>query len=475
MKKINTKRRSQNYSTVNLVPLEYYPYLIDMNNIYAKADSSVILGREKEIRRICNCFLKSKNASTVLLGEHGVGKTVIVQKLVDNVIKKKVPKELIRYHFIYLGVESIIVSLEDKKFAKKLDKMIKFLIGYTNLVIVIEQVHLVQLDYRVSYYFNLLLKQPHVKILGLSTHEEFYQYFEFNKRSRARLEVIPVLEPRADKIYPMICNIVKRLEEYHKVKISEDIIRYIISVSAAFYSEISNPELTINIIEKSMIVARRKHQDTVTKKIVNSNFNFDYELYKKMSKEDKEITAYHEAGHFVVQKMSNNIKNYRTTAITIVPSEDFLGVTLFAFEPEKQTSLNIDYYIDNIAMDLAGRMAEKIYFNSDKRYTSGARSDLNMATETARQIITEFGMIDGCGENMAYLGNQDMTSLFLLSETIRNKIDEATKDLISKSEKRAEEILNQNRNLLDRVAHELIKKEVLDEEDLNRICSEVTN
>lgn len=463
-----------NYSTINVVPYSYREYLIDMNNVYCNVDSSVLLGRDKEINRINNCFFKTKNANAILLGDHGVGKTALVQKLVTNVLKRKCPKEMYNWHFLYLDVEYLLAMLPSKARERKIEGIMDFIVSYNNLVIIIDNVHLVQADYLLSYHFSNLVKQPHVKILGMSTYEDFYYYFELDKKTRARLEIIPILEPKPDEIYPMIYKLVHRLEQTHKVTISKKLIRYIVSVSAAFSTELYNPALTVEIIEKSMIVAKRKHQKAVTKKAINYNFNFDYNMYKKMSLEDKEIIAYHEAGHFIVGKLSENIRNCKTTAITIIPAEDFLGVTMFEFEPEKQTSLDMNYYIDQLAIDLAGRMAEIIYFKSDDRISSGAKSDLENATETARQIVTEFGMYSECGKNMAYLGSKnDITNLFLLSEDIKNNIDKATKELIQKAKKRAEEILNQNLILLDRIAHELISNEVLDENDLNRICKEV--
>ena len=271
----------------------------------------------------------------------------------------------------------------------------------------------------------------------------------------------------------MIKKIVAGLENAHRVTIDKNIVKYIINVSSAISSELCNPELTLDIIEKSMIVARRKHRKEVTRKDVNSNFNFNYELYSKMSKEDKKITAYHEAGHFIVSKMSENIKNIKTTAITIVPAEDFLGATMFEFEPEKQESCDVQYYIDNIAVDLAGREAEIIFTNSEKHLTSGAYQDLISATQTARDIVTSYGMIDNVGHNMSYLGIEDFTNISLLSENIKNEINSAVEKLILDAENRAKEILNEHKPLLERLAKELMSNEILDESDLERICREV--
>ncbi len=478
MKKLNIikkERKTINYATANVVPQKFFPYLYDLNPIYATVDSSVILGRDKEINRICNCFFKSKRANAVLVGEHGVGKTAIVQKLVDNVIHKRCPKEMYDFHFLALNVEAIVADIVRKsdKVNNILAKIVEFVSNATNLVIVIDQIQLIQADYYLSYKFATLVRNPRVKILGISTEEEFYSYFELDKKTRSRLEVIPILEPKPNRIYPMIKKIVAGLENVHRVTIDKNIIKYIINVSSAISSELCNPELTLDIIEKSMIVARRKHRKEVTRKDVNSNFNFNYELYSKMSKEDKKITAYHEAGHFIVSKMSENIKNIKTTAITIVPAEDFLGATMFEFEPEKQESCDVQYYIDNIAVDLAGREAEIIFTNSEKHLTSGAYQDLISATQTARDIVTSYGMIDNVGHNMSYLGIEDFTNISLLSENIKNEINSAVEKLILDAENRAKEILNEHKPLLERLAKELMSNEILDESDLERICREV--
>lgn len=463
-----------NYSTINVVPLAYYPYLFDLNYIYSKVDSSVILGRNKEIERIFNCFLRDKKRNAILLGEHGVGKTATLQKLVTNVTKGKCPEELKYHHFVCLDVQNILANIEEKAMIRKLKSIMEFIMKCNNLVVVIDQVHLVQASYLLSYYFSLLVKQSNVCVLGLTTEDEFYDYFEFDVKTRSRLNTILIKEPKPDKVYPMIKNVIKRLEKLHQVTISEDLVKYIICVSGAFSTELALPELVVDIVEKSMIYAKRKHEKKVTKQFINKNFNFDYELYNKMSLEDKKIVAYHEAGHFVVSKLSENIRNYKTTAITIVPGEDFLGITSFQFEPEKQLSCDKQYYIDNIAVDLAGRVAEIILANEHpKRYTSGANSDLQNATNTARAIITEFGMIENFGENMAFLGNYDFSDFSLLSDEIKSQINEETKKLIKMAYDRAEEILKNNIPLLDRIAEELLSNEILDEIDLDRICKEV--
>lgn len=270
----------------------------------------------------------------------------------------------------------------------------------------------------------------------------------------------------------MIKDVVKGLVSKYNVNISPRLINYVVNVSDAFITELCNPAITLEIIEKAMIVAKRKHRKEVTKEDINTNFNFNYDMYKKMSVDDKKSTAYHEAGHFLVNYLSENISNLKTSAITIVPAEDYLGITTFDFEYEKQINLSKDYFIDNIAVALAGRVAENLLIgeNSSDKYTSGASQDLMDATETARRIITEYGMIDDFGKNMTYFPRGDISDLFLLSEDIKNKIDKETSKLVQEAYTRAEEILNDNFVLLDRIANALLSNDVLDEIDLKQIC-----
>lgn len=465
-----------NYSTANVVPAKYSPYLFDLNHLYSQlVDPNMVQGRDKEINRIFNCFLREKKKNVVLLGDHGVGKTAIMQQAVVRVTQGKCPKELRYHHFVYLDVQSIIVDLERMGMRKKLDSIMSFLIRSAgNLIVIIDQIHLTQASAELMYYLALLVRQGNVGVLGVTTVEEYYDYFCIDEKTRSRLEVILIEEPKPEKIYPMIKNVVKALEKYHKVTISKDLIEYIICVSGAFPTELSDPELTLDIIEKSMIYAKRKNQTKVDKAVINQNFNFDYELYNQMNEEDKKATSYHEAGHFILNELSNNIRNLKTTAITIVPAENFLGITLFKFEHEKQVSFDINYYIDNIAVDLAGRVAETIFYgNSDSKiYTSGARSDLCNATNTARAIVAEYGMIEDCGENMAYFGSGSYWDLSLISDNEKEQINEEAKKLIKKAYDRAEQVLRDNLPLLHSVAEALLNNEILDQKDLDRICKE---
>ncbi len=462
----------EDYSVVDVVPRKLKNYLTDMNYILAHSDSDVSCGREKEVKRIFNSLLKQHNSNIMLLGDHGVGKNATLQIAIYDVLKKKCPTPFYNYHFIYCDIEKMLVTLKNEE-KNNISDVFEFLLSYNNLVVVIDQVHLAACSLGIMYYFKQMLKSNNVSVIGISTEYDFYDYFEYYEKVISMVDIITIKEPKPTKIYPMIKKYLKSYEELYKVKIPEDIVIYTSSVASAFSSVLCNPGLVIDLLEKSIVVAHANGHKSVLRKDVNCNFNFEYDLYNQMSEQDKKTIAYHEAGHFIVAKLSENIKNYKTKAITIVPSKYFVGVTMFEFELEKQMSMDSDYFIDNIAVDLAGRVAEMILQGKgdESKYTSGASSDLKNATSTARAIVTEYGMIKSCGENMTYFCDYDLSDLVLLSEETKGKIEQETQNLIKIAYEKAKSILTENRKLLDTIADALLKSEVLDEKDLDILCN----
>ncbi|MFR6021671.1 MAG: AAA family ATPase [Clostridia bacterium] len=187
-------------STLNVVPASLSPYLIDLNPFVANSDSlSAIKGRDKEINRIYNCLLSGMKSKVVLLGKHGVGKTAIIQKLMYNVVvRKQCPKKLRDVHFLYLDVDLLVNEIVTRKSTKKLEKIIKFILKHSGIVLYIDDIHLVETTYVMSYYFSLLVKYPDIKIIGASTEEEYFEYFQidFNVLKKITSELLNIFSEK---------------------------------------------------------------------------------------------------------------------------------------------------------------------------------------------------------------------------------------------------------------------------------------
>jgi cell division protease FtsH len=180
--------------------------------------------------------------------------------------------------------------------------------------------------------------------------------------------------------------------------------------------------------------------------------------------EEREIIAYHEAGHALVSHFLPAALPLRK--VTIVPRGMGLGLTWYL---EDDALLpNKTHLLAQIASLLGGRVAEEIVFSE---ITSGASNDLQRVTQLARSMVTQLGMSDDLGprvygqkQEMVFLG-REISEQRDYSDAIAEKIDEEVRQIIDEQYNQATEILTTHREQLDIVAHELLDRETLDAEE----------
>lgn len=189
-----------------------------------------------------------------------------------------------------------------------------------------------------------------------------------------------------------------------------------------------------------------------------------------ISEREKRIIAYHETGHAIVAKVLPGADPVHK--ISIIPrGHAALGYTLQLPE-EDRFLISRSELLNRIAILLSGRVAEELVFND---VTSGAANDLERATQTARQMVTELGMSDEIG--LVKLGNKreeiflgrDISEDRNYSEEIAYLIDQEVKSIIDSCYETAKGILSSRRDLMDRITSELLEKEIIDSEDLDRL------
>ena len=189
-----------------------------------------------------------------------------------------------------------------------------------------------------------------------------------------------------------------------------------------------------------------------------------------ISDREKKIIAYHEVGHAMVAKVLPDSDPVHK--ISIIPrGHAALGYTLQLPEQDKFLQSRSDL-LDRISILLSGRVAEELAFGD---VTSGAANDLERATQTARQMVTELGMSERLG--LVKLGNKrgeiflgrDISEDRNYSEEVACAIDQEVRAIIDSCYARAKEILTERRELMDQIASVLLEREVLDGEDLDAL------
>lgn len=189
-----------------------------------------------------------------------------------------------------------------------------------------------------------------------------------------------------------------------------------------------------------------------------------------LSAKEKEITAFHEAGHAIVGHILPNTDPIHK--ISIISRGMALGVTWSLPEEDKKLTTRSEL-LDDIAMSLGGRAAEEIIF---KEITTGAANDMENATKMARNMVTRYGMSEILGpqvygkrEELVFLGKELGEHEKNYSEEVAAKIDKEVNRIIEEAYHRAKRILLKNKTKLKLIAQELIKKETIEGEEFERL------
>lgn len=190
-----------------------------------------------------------------------------------------------------------------------------------------------------------------------------------------------------------------------------------------------------------------------------------------MSEDEKRNTAYHESGHAVVAKLLP--KSDPVHKVTIIPRGRALGVTMQLPE-EDRYAYDKGYILDRIAILFGGRLAEEIFMN---QMTTGASNDFERATQMARDMVTRYGMSEKMGpmvyaenESEVFLG-RSVTSTKSLSEATMQEVDQEVRRIIMEQYNLARQLLEDNRDKVERMAKALLEWETIDMDQINEIMA----
>jgi len=223
-----------------------------------------------------------------------------------------------------------------------------------------------------------------------------------------------------------------------------------------------------NVCNEAALIAARKNKSAVEKQdFLDAVDRIVGGLEKKnkiITPEEKRTIAFHEAGHATVSWMLEHASPL--VKVTIVPRGQSLGAAWYL--PEERSIVHTDQMLDEMCATLAGRAAEQIIFG---RISTGALNDLEKVTKQARAIVTVYGLNEKIG-NITYYdssGQSEYNFTKPYSERTAENIDKEISIIIEEQYQRAIEILKEHKEELTELAEELLEKEVIFKESLERI------
>jgi cell division protease FtsH len=238
----------------------------------------------------------------------------------------------------------------------------------------------------------------------------------------------------------------------------------------------SGADLANLVNEAALLAARRGREKVFMDDLEDAKDKVMLGAERKslvLSEKERELTAYHEAGHAVVALRTPGLDPVHK--ITIVPRGRALGITA-SLPEEDRHSYSKDYLLSNLAMLYGGRAAEELIFGVEK-ITTGAGNDIERATAMARRMVTQFGMSDvigpmavGDSEQEVFLG-RELVQRREISERTSENVDDEIKRILDEAYVRARQTLQDNRVLLEKISEALLERETLDREDVDLLAA----
>jgi cell division protease FtsH len=231
-----------------------------------------------------------------------------------------------------------------------------------------------------------------------------------------------------------------------------------------------------NLVNEAALLTAREDGDQVTMdhfERAKDRVLMGTERKLVLSEEEKRITAYHEAGHTLLAKLSPKADPIHK--VSIIPRGQALGATHQLPENDRY-HYSRSYLMTRITVSLGGRAAEKAVFNE---MSTGAQNDLKQATDLAEKMVCQWGMSDKVGpltfnrgEEHPFLGRKLATSK-TFSEQMTWIIDQEIEKIVKDAEQQADRVIADNRKALDKLAAALLEEEVLDRKRVDDLLREV--
>ena len=228
-----------------------------------------------------------------------------------------------------------------------------------------------------------------------------------------------------------------------------------------------------NLTNEAAILAARRNQKNITQQELLDSIEKvilgPERRSRILTEKEKEVTAYHEAGHALISALFPDTASVRK--ISIITRGRAAGYTMRMPTEERYMKTSSEF-LDDISVLLGGYVAEEVKF---KEISTGAANDLKEATNIARALVTKYGMSKKIGpisfgktEELVFLGKEIATEKEYSEETAA-KIDKEVAGILKKCYNRTKKLLKKNKDKLERITKELIKKETLEKEEFEKL------
>ena len=230
-------------------------------NLCAKAKNNeldMVVGRDKEIQRMIQILNRRSKNNPCLIGEPGVGKTAIAQGLAIKIANQNVPAKLLNKEVYLLDMTSVIAGTQFRgQFESRMKGIIDECREYGNIILVIDEIHNIigagdgEHSMNAANILKPALSNGEIQLIGTTTLKEYRKYIEKDSALERRFQQVLVEEPNIDDSIGILEGIKKYYEEYHKVKISSDVIKQTVIMSEKYIHDRFLPDKAIDVLDEA--------------------------------------------------------------------------------------------------------------------------------------------------------------------------------------------------------------------------------
>ena len=256
--KKQTKNDKKKDSKTNKKKKYLDTYGTNLTNKAKNNQIDIVIGRDKEIQRVIQILNRRSKNNPCLIGEPGVGKTAIAQGLAIKIANQNVPAKLLNKEVYLLDMTAVIAGTQFRgQFESRMKGIIDECKEYGNIILVIDEIHNIigagdgEHSMNAANILKPALSNGEIQLIGTTTLKEYRKYIEKDTALERRFQQVLVEEPNIDDSIKILEGIKKYYEEYHKVKISTDVIRQTVEMSEKYIHDRFLPDKAIDILDEA--------------------------------------------------------------------------------------------------------------------------------------------------------------------------------------------------------------------------------
>ena len=296
-------------------------------NLTFKAQNNeidLVVGREKELERVIQILNRRSKNNPCLIGEPGVGKTAIAQGLALKIARGDVPAKLLDKEVYLLDMTSVVAGTQFRgQFESRMKGIIGECVSFGNIILVIDEIHSIigagaggdsDSSMNAANILKPALADGKIQLIGTTTIKEYRKYIEKDTALERRFQQVMVDEPTIDDSVGILDGIKKYYEDYHKVKISTNVIRQTVIMSEKYIHDRFLPDKAIDILDEACSRINLDNKDLYRLEVLNKKLK-DIQSQKEEAAEADSTEDYQKAANLKMEecKIIDDINKIKST------------------------------------------------------------------------------------------------------------------------------------------------------------------